>query len=107
MWVKSIYYFLFGNSAYFSVKNGLTLLTVSDIENRDCISLNDIFKVCGIAGTQKYFFKATDDYSIEIDSASIEKGYIYFNDDNGLTVFFEGMPKNTTVKNLMLVRTVE
>ncbi len=107
MWVKSIYYFLFGNSAYFSVKNGFNLLTVSNIENKDCIKLNDIFKVCGISGNSKYFFKATDDYSIEVDSASIEKGYVYFNDKGSLSVSFEGMPKNTTVKNLLLIKIVE
>lgn len=103
MWVKKILYFTHGHSAYFSTLRCFEAFSVVDIEGKTAIRLADVFSKCGIEDSSKYIFKAIDNYSIEIEKDSIDSGYIYIGDDGLPAVFFEGLPKNTTVKSLVYI----
>lgn len=104
MWVKSIYYFLYGDLAFFSAKSSFVKLKAQKSEDtggKYSVNLKEVFDVCGIADSDKYIFSATDDYEVEINSADIQKGYLYFEDDGSLSLAFKDLPKNTTVKHLL------
>jgi hypothetical protein len=103
MWVKKILFFNYGNFSYFSVSRGLESFEKSGIEGRTSIKLSDVFSNCGIADAQKYIFKAVDGYTVEIEKGSIASGYLYKGDDGLPAVFFEGLPKNTSVKDLLSI----
>lgn len=103
MWVKQILYFVHGHSAYFSTLSGFEAFSVIDVEGKSVISLADVFSKCGIENSSKYIFKAIDNYSVEIEKDSIDSGYIYIGDDELPAVFFEGLPKNTSVKDLVYI----
>ena len=103
MWVKEILYFIYGGSAYFSAASGFKALQVQPVEKGDAIGLAEVISVCGLEQTDSYLLKAIDDYSIEIDSDSIELGYIYLQENGLPAVYFEGMPENTDVKDLIYI----
>ncbi|MBN1299094.1 MAG: molybdopterin-dependent oxidoreductase [Actinobacteria bacterium] len=101
MWIKNILYFIYGGSAYFSAQSGFSSMTVSEADGNDAIKLSDVFSACGIIQSDKYLFKAIDGYTVELDSASVDKGYIYIQENGLPALYFEGLEKNTKVKDLI------
>jgi hypothetical protein len=76
-------------------------------DGNQSIKLSDIFSACGISASEKYLFKSLDGYTAEIESASIEKGFIYIQDNGLAAVYFEGLAKNTKVKDLIYIGIIE
>ena len=67
MWVKSIYYFLYGDVAFVSAKSSFVKLKAQkseDTGDKYSVNLKEVFDVCGIADSEKYIFSATDDYEV-------------------------------------------
>jgi hypothetical protein len=103
MWIKKILYFVYGGSAYFSTASGFEIMDRETIEGQESIRLADILSRCDLAQSDKYLFKALDDYSVEIESDSIELGHVYFQENGLPAVYFEGLPENTEVKDLIYI----
>lgn len=103
MWIKSILYFVYGKSAYFSAVSGLGVLGKLNIDGKEAIRLSDVFATFNISESEKYLFKAIDDYSVEIEAESIELGYIYLDEDGSAAVYFDGLKKSTSVKDLVYI----
>jgi hypothetical protein len=107
MWIKKIIYFTYGSSAYFSAAGGFEALENDVIDGADAIKLSDIMSQCGLRQADKYIFKATDNYSVEIEAGAISQGYLYFQENGLPAVIFEGMDKGSKVKDLLYIGTAE
>ncbi|MCR3922180.1 MAG: hypothetical protein NUK65_06650, partial [Firmicutes bacterium] len=70
-------------------------------------ALPEIFKEVRLNDSDSYLFTALDGYSVEIKQEDIQQGLIYLNDAGEVTVMFAGLPKNTTIKGLLSIETVE
>jgi len=103
MWIKKILYFVYGGSAYFSMQSGYEIMDKKAVEGKESIKLADILSTSGLEQSEKYLFKALDDYSVEIESDSIDLGYVYIQDNGLPAVYFEGLTKNTKVKDLIYI----
>ena len=103
MWVKKFLYFIYGGSAYFSVSSGFEIMDKSTIAGQESVRLADILTACGMAQSDIYLFKALDDYSVEMESGSIELGHVYFQENGLPAVYFEGSPETTEVKDLIYI----
>lgn len=107
MWIKKILYFTYGSSAYFSAAGGFESLENGMIEGVNAINLSGIIDQCGLRESDKYIFKAVDNYSVEIEAGSIGRGYVYLQDNGLPAVAFEGMDKSNKVKDLLYIGIAE
>jgi hypothetical protein len=107
MWVKDILYFIYGESAYFSESNGFKNFEKVTADGNQSIKLTDVLSTCSLSASAKYLFKSLDGHTAEIESGSIEKGFIYIQDNGLAAVYFEGLAKNTKVKDLVYIGAIE
>lgn len=102
MYVKDLLFLSAGDVGYFSVTEGLAYFTLNSFEDITGIGVSDLLDEVAMAAGSKYLFTATDGYSVEIDAVDMAKGVIYLQNDQ-VTVAFEGLPKNTRVKDLLSI----
>ncbi len=107
MWVKDILYFIYGSSVYFSESSGFKVFDKVNTNGSQSIILKDVFRSCGISASEKYLFKSLDGYTAEIESGSIDKGFIYIQDNGLAAVYFEGLAKDAKVKDLIYIGIIE
>ena len=69
----------------------------------ETIRLTDVISSCGLAQSDNYLLKALDDYSVDIESDMVELGFIYIQENGLPAVYFEGLPENTNVKDLIYI----
>ena len=103
MWVKKVLYFVYGGSAYFSVAGGFETMDRVTAGENETIRLTDVISSCGLAQSDNYLLKALDDYSVDIESDMVELGVIYIQENGLPAVYFEGLPENTNVKDLIYI----
>jgi len=107
MWIKEMLYFTFGSSAYFSLTAGFEALESEKIEGINAVRLPGIIRQCGLKQANKYIFRAIDNYSVEIEAGSIGQGYMYIQENGLPAVAFEGLEKNTKIKDLLYIGAAE
>lgn len=69
----------------------------------DALSVQKLFEIAEMKEAGIYIFTAADGYSVEIPAADIAKGSIATGEDGTAAVSFEGLPKNTSVRNLLRI----
>jgi hypothetical protein len=107
MWIKNILYFTYGSSTYFSLTAGFEALESETIEGINAVRLSGVISQCGLMPQDKYIFRALDNYSVEIEAGSIGQGYLYIQENGLPAVAFEGLEKNTKVKDLLYIGAAE
>jgi hypothetical protein len=107
MWIKEMLYFTYGSSAYFSLTSGYEALESETIEGINAVRLSGVISQCGLMPQDKYIFRALDNYLVEIESESIGQGYLYIQENGLPAVAFEGLDKNTKVKDLLYIGAAE
>ncbi len=103
MHVKSILWFSSEGVAFLTMDKALetySRLTQGDIEG---ISLEEVLEDIDLKQADSYIFTASDEHSVEISKDDIHKGILYKIDDGSTKVSFEGLAKNTTVKDLLSI----
>lgn len=103
MYVKDIFYFSYDTTAWISYEKAQEKLENLDVEKVKGIKVVDVLKEITFAEDQTYIFMATDGYVVEIDANDLSKGILYQDEKGRLNVFFEGLPKNTRVKDLLSI----
>ena len=86
-----------------SAAQGLKYFTPVQKDGVEGILLTDILQEVDMADSEKYLFAAADGYEVEISKDDLAKGLVYIKDSGEVTVMFDGLPKNTTVKNLLTI----
>jgi hypothetical protein len=107
MYVKNILWFAKSDTGYISYTNASGYFPTSKVDDREGIRLSDVFSEVSMDDGEAYLFTAIDGYSIEIEKEDIAKGLIFLRDSGEVSVMFEGLPKNTSVRGLLSVETVK
>ncbi len=107
MHIKSIYLCTLGDMALVSQEKAVEVLGTKKAEDKEGVSLEEIVSQAGLTGTDMYLLTAADGYTVEIMKDDIEKGIVFRNSKGQITVFFEGLPKNTQVKDFLSIERME
>jgi len=71
------------------------------------VDLKQLIKAAGLIDADKYLLTAADGYTVEISRDDREKGVVFKNSKGQITVFFEGLPKSTQVKDFLSIEGIE
>jgi len=104
MWVKKLYYFLYGDTNYYSLKTGLDVLDAKDFQGEESISLQEILDSSGIVSKDSYTLEGSDGYEVEIGKDIIPDGYVFIDENNNVSIVFEGGDKKYSVKDLLMIK---
>ncbi|WZL72379.1 molybdopterin-dependent oxidoreductase [Clostridiaceae bacterium 35-E11] len=107
MHIKDILWFSHGSTAYFSIESGGEVFEKRRVDEEEGIALKDIIKETEIQKRDKYLCKGVDGYELEISADDIDKGLIYINDKEEYTLIFEGLSKNTKVKQILSIESIK
>ena len=103
MHVKGILWFSSEEVAFLTTDKALGVYSKLIQEDIEGIPLKEVSEDIDLKQGDIYIFTASDGYSIEISKDDIDKGILYKADDGSTRVGFEGLPKNTTVRDLLSI----
>lgn len=101
MHVKMILQMMTGDTAYVSAKNAMTVFSKVTVEDKEGVNLIELIDKAGLKG-DTYIFTSTDGYSVELSGKDVKKG-VLIQDEDIFKVKFDGLAKNTTVKDIMTI----
>lgn len=87
-------------NALVSFNSCLTAAGTTTVGEKIGVSVSKLFELLSMNDAEAYTFTAADGYEKEIAKADIAKGIILLNDKGELETYFDGLPKNTCVRNL-------
>ena len=107
MHVRDLAWFVYGNTAFVSVNQSPNLLGTSSVQDDSGVSLDELIAQLGLAQADTYELQASDGYSVEIAGDNLELGIVFFRDSGEVASVFDGLPRDTAVKDLLVVRVVD
>jgi hypothetical protein len=107
MHIKSIYLCTIGDIALVSQQMAEQVIGTKQVEDKEGVDLKELLNQAGLADADKYLLTAADGYTAEILREDRDKGVVFKNSKGQITVFFEGLPKSTQVKDLLFIEGIE
>jgi hypothetical protein len=107
MYIKNIYLCTMGDTALVSQEMAAEVLGTKEVEDKAGVDLKELINGTGLADADKYLITAADGYTVEILREDREKGVVFKNSKGQITTFFEGLPKNTQVKDFLSIEGIE
>jgi hypothetical protein len=107
MHIKSIYLCTIGDIALVSQQMAEQVIGTEQVEDKEGVDLKELLNQTGLADADKYLLTAADGYTVEITREDREKGVVFKNSKGQITVFFEGLPKSTQVKDFLSIEGIE
>jgi hypothetical protein len=107
MHIKSIYLCTIGDIALVSQQMAEQVIGTKQVEDKQGVDLKELLNQAGLADADKYLLTAADGYTAEILREDRDKGVVFKNSKGQITVFFEGLPKSTQVKDLLFIEGIE
>lgn len=74
-----------------------------EFDGQEGILLGKLLESLNFAESSSYVLSANDGYSVKIEAGDIHKGIIFQASDGTVSVKFDGLPKNTSVKKLISI----
>ena len=103
MHIKGILWFRSEKTAFLTMDKALETYSKSVQGDIEGISLKEVLKDMDLEQGNTYIFTAEDGYSVEISEDDIHRGILYKMDNGSTGVSFEGLPKNTMVRDLLSI----
>ncbi|MFZ5969094.1 MAG: molybdopterin-dependent oxidoreductase [Bacillota bacterium] len=107
MYVKDILWFTCGKNAVFCVEEGINVIPKHTQGDKSGILLSEVLKNAGLVSAEKYILTAKDGYEVEIAAADMDRGLVYISKDGLVCTYFEGLQKNTSVKELLSIEAIQ
>ena len=107
MHVKEILWFTADHKGFVSAVNVQKKLTTVTVDGNTGVSLSEILTGIGFKENIGILLTAADGYSMTIAEADVSKGIMYINDEGKASVMFDGLPRNTAVKDIMKITVAE
>lgn len=103
MQVKDILYFVNGTTGWLSYEKAKECYEISNLGDKEGISIVALLKNLNFMEGESYIFKAFDEYMVEINNNDLSKGILYQDEEGRINVYFDGLPKNTSVRDLLSI----
>lgn len=103
MTTKLLMYLKIGKSSIFSLESAMPSTTTKTIGTTKGADINAIFALAGLVDAGKYTFLAADGYKIEIKKDDLAKGVLFLTPEGTVSTLFEGLAKETSIKNLISI----
>lgn len=103
MQVKNILSLTAEGTTMVSLDSAITALGSTTLGEKTGLSLTAVLKSAGMDTAAAYLFTAADGYEKEFTAADMAVGILYKNEDGQVATYFEGLPKNTTMKGLLSI----
>lgn len=102
MHVKYLVALWTGDSGFAFVERGLDYFTPTEAAGFTGVSLQELTALFGLT-SETYVLTASDGYSVEVGRDDLAAGIVYMQENGELASAFEGLPKNTGVRNLLSI----
>jgi len=103
MWVKNIFALFYGQTAYVSAFQSMSMFENVEAEGKSGVHLENIVKEAGLAESENYILRALDGYTVEISSEDMGRGLIYIDEGQQLNVYFEDLEGSYSIKDLLSI----
>ncbi|HZK57544.1 MAG TPA: molybdopterin-dependent oxidoreductase, partial [Clostridia bacterium] len=103
MHIKGILWFRSEETAFLTMDKALETYSKSVQGDIEGISLKEVLEDMDLEQGNAYIFTADDGYSVEISKDDIDRGILYKMSNGSTGVSFEGLPKNTMVRDLLSI----
>lgn len=103
MTVKDILWFSTGSTSFLSISKSFEYFDESNSDNIKGILFKDIMDDIDLTKGNTYIFVAKDGYKVEVSSEDANNCILYKNEDNKVVVYFSGLEKSTSVKDLLFI----
>lgn len=103
MQVKGILYFANGSTGWLSYEKARECHETLNFGDKEGISIVSLLKTLDFMEGESYIFTASDGYMVEISSGDLEKGLLYKDEEGRINVYFDGLPKNTSVRDVLSI----
>ncbi|MFO8060793.1 MAG: molybdopterin-dependent oxidoreductase [Bacillota bacterium] len=107
MHVRDLVWLSCGDTAFFSVTRGSEILDSASAGDHQGVSLAHLAEQLGLLEAESYILEAVDGYEVEVTREDLALGIVYLRDDGQVASAFEDLPKNTSVKGLLLLKVAE
>lgn len=107
MYIKNIYLCTMDDVVLVSQQMALEVLGAEEMEDKQGVNLGQLISQAGLFEADMYLLSAADGYTVEIAKEDLENGIVYANDEGQVATFFEGLPKNTQVKDFLFIEGME
>lgn len=107
MHVRDLVWMTSGDTGFVFFGPGLDYFETAEFDGNVGVSLKDLVEQIGLKLTDTYVIESVDGYTVEINYDDLEAGIVFFRESGELSTFFEGLPKNTGVKDLLSIRAGE
>jgi hypothetical protein len=103
IWVKDILMILYGHTAYASAARALKVFEETMQGEKSGITVQDLVNETGLSTSAGYILRALDGYTVELTADELRGGLLYFDEEEQLNIYFEGLPGKYSVKNLLSI----
>ena len=107
MHVRDLVLMTSGDTGFAFVEKGLEYFEITEADGNKGISLKDLADKIGLAVADNYVLESVDGYAVEISYEDLEAGIVYFRESGELSSAFDGLPRNTAVKDLLSIRAAD
>lgn len=103
MYVKHILYFSYESTAWISFEKAQEKLEALTLDDKEGIRVEALLREVGGSEGDTYIFTAQDGYIVEVEGSDLTKGVLYKDQEGRINVYFQELPKSTSVKDLLSI----
>lgn len=107
MYVKDLLFVEYGNNVACSLKQGLKIMPLIEMNDSQGIKLSELVEKSGVIKADKYKLAAVDGYEVEVSYNDLENGIAYIDDKDRVRCSFTELSKQYHVKYLYTITAIK
>lgn len=107
MHVRDLAWIFSGQTGILSVERAMELFPGMQVNDNTGIGLMELAEKFKLKKADEYILEAVDGFSAEVGYEDLKKGIIYIRDSGQVASEFDGLPRNTAIRDLLFIKAVE
>lgn len=107
MHVRDLAYISLGHTGIVCVERAFELFPPKQIDDNTGIGFMEFIETFGLAKAEAYRLEALDGFSAEVSYEDLKNGIVHFRDTGQVASLFEGLPRNTAIRDLLFIKPVQ